>query len=100
MLERRLFMMGAISLCAMVCVGVAQDADKWLTQGTPEQLTFGAGNDTEASVDADGRIAYQSDVHGGSRIFVLENGAPRQITGGGRERYAASAPLDARVRLL
>ncbi len=72
MTDMRHVLLGAISLCAMLCVGATAEEAPWLKQGNPVQLTFGDGNDTEAAIAQDGRIAYQSDVHGGQQLFVLD----------------------------
>lgn len=66
------------------------------TQGAPVQLTFGAGNDTEATWSPDGRwIAFQSDRSGSDAIYLLDTKTEkvqRWSTGSGNACYPAWSP--------
>ncbi len=71
-------------IALLACLSLSLCAADWLKQGKPVQLTFGPGNDMEAAVGPDGRIAYENDANGGLEIFILNpaTGATELFAGG------------------
>ena len=89
-------MCAALALCSMslVCRAAGRKAENggsWARSGRPVQLTHGEGNDMEASVGPDGRIAYENDADGGIRICLLDpsSGQTEVVAGGGKGVMAA-----------
>ncbi len=89
-MQTKQMLLGAIAVCALACMGSAQEGT-WIQQGVPTQLTFGAGNDVEAAVGPDGRIAYENDAGGGLEIFILDpaSGNTQKLIGGAPNVMAA-----------
>jgi len=88
-----------IGLC-MVVVSVCGcrlfNNSGWIRTGSPQPLTFGTGNDTEAVWSPDGKmIAFQTDRNGDLDIDVLdlaENTVEEVVTGAGHACYPAWMP--------
>ena len=84
----------ALAACLLACLPPTLMAAEWIRQGTPVQLTFGPGNDMEASVGPDGRIAYENDAKGGLEILILNpaDGSTEHFIGGETPNVMAAYP--------